>query len=88
MIQENISGGKGTYCFIGKILSLNTPSCAEEYMDKLLRLYEKHQFLTIDMLDELALKPISDRKDSFWFKEDEFKSFMVIDDFLFLMNSD
>lgn len=55
-ILENKSGGKGTYCFIGKIMALNAPSIAEEYMDEVLSIYRKKQTLTKPDLDGLNLK--------------------------------
>jgi hypothetical protein len=48
-IEPNATGGKGTYCFIGKILNFNEPSIAEQYLDKVLDAHIKHPEEPVDL---------------------------------------
>jgi hypothetical protein len=50
-IEPNASGGKGSYCFIGKILNFNEPSIAEQYLDKVLDAHIKAPQQLIDFDD-------------------------------------
>jgi hypothetical protein len=50
-IEPNATGGKGSYCFIGKILNFNEPSIAEQYLDKVLDAHLNHPEEPVDFKD-------------------------------------
>lgn len=64
-VANNNAGGKGSFCFIGKILSFNQDSIAEKYMDMVLEKQKtKKDTLLISDFDEV--KKTVRQKYSFW----------------------
>lgn len=64
-VSENTNGGKGSFCFIGKILSLNQSSIEEIYMDKVLE-FQKTKQAKLEEKELSEIKEAVKSKYSFW----------------------